>query len=176
MLGRSHLEFADLRVELVDLLLLLGRDLRHLTLNLLHYSHLRIRQRHKVNVTFRGCAKMPKILEVSRKLAHREFPNVHRGGPGPARRRVGVVVGHPAAADSSGAAELLGSVQDVGLHHQLLRLLVSLEHGTQYFKFMSMHNSKRVIPRLRELAPAAKRRQEAGFCQPKAHNFSQPCR
>ena len=42
----SHLEFADLCVELVDLLLLLGRDLRHLTLNLLHYSHL---QDKKVN-------------------------------------------------------------------------------------------------------------------------------
>ena len=57
---------------------------------------------------------------------YRKFPNVHLGGPGPARRSIGVVVGHPSS--PSGTADLLGSVKDVGLvHYQLLRLLVCLE-------------------------------------------------
>ena len=32
-----------------------------------------------------------------------------------------------------------------------------------------------MTPRLRELAPVARGSQEAGFTQPRAHSFAQPC-
>ena len=34
---------------------------------------------------------------------------------------------------------------------------------------------KRVVPRLHELAPAARRSQEAGFTQPRPHLLADPC-